>query len=161
MNINLPNWNWNQLKSAGRNVASFAAGGVAMAAALHFISAQDAGGLTENINTVVEGVTQIAKGLAGIVAILVPIYTAWQAARSASPKAQIDNVVTNLSSSEIVQAANAVADPGGRNKLINAVAEMPEVRAVVAPNGVAHATDSNKVVSTPAEAAALPMAVPR
>jgi hypothetical protein len=158
MIINPLNWDWNQKEAAGKHVLSYVAGGVTALAAMHFITPQDATGIGDNLNTIWAGVEQVAKGVAGLVAIVVPIYTAYRSASNASPSNQIKNVVTNLSAPAITQAANAVADPESRNKLINAVAEMPEVRAIVAPEAVAKATDSAKVVSTTEAASMLPLA---
>ena len=161
MNLDPRNWNMTQAAAAGKHLLSFVAGAVAFATASHFISAEQAGGITQNINDIVDGLTTAVKGAVGLLSILTVIYTGLKSASNASPEAQINNVVRNLSAPQITQIANAVADPAGRNKLINAVAQMPEVRAIVTPEAVANATYSPKVVSTPAEASALPLAVPR
>lgn len=161
MNINPLTWNWNEQKAAGRHVLSYAAGGVTMLVAVHIISPTDASGITDNLNTIWDGIEKIGTGITGLAAIIVPIYTALTAKKSAEPAEQVKAVVANLSAPAITQAADAIADPASRNKLISAVAEMGEVRGIVAPESVAKNTDSNKVVSTPAEVAGLPLATPR
>lgn len=140
------NWNWNQAKAAGKHVASYAAGGVTVAVAFHFLSPTQGGDLSQNIGLVTDGVTKIATGIAGIIAVLAPVYTALKAANNASPSSQVASVVQNLSAPQITQAANAVADPESRTKLIEAVAEMPEVKKIV-PNdpALAAAIPSPKV----------------
>lgn len=125
------NWNWAQAKAAGRNVASYAAGGVTVLVAMRYFTPAQGQDLTTNINLLVDGITKIATAIAGISGILLPVYTAWRAAHSASPSEQVKNVITNLSAPEITQAANAVADPNSRKNLIEAVADMPEVKKVV------------------------------
>jgi len=159
VNWNPANWNVAEQQAAGRHVLSYIAGGVTVAAAWGLISTHDASGITDNVTMIWEGIEQVLKGVAGLCAILVPIYTSLRAAHTASPSEQVKAVVKNLSAPEITQAANAVADPTSRAKLINAVADMPEVRAIVVPQVVATRTESPKVVNTPAEASALPLAV--
>jgi hypothetical protein len=155
------NWNNAQLAVIGQHVASFAAGGVAIAVALHFVSEAQGGMITESLNSIWDGVIQISKGVAGLAAVATSVYTTLKATNSASPASQIRSVVTNLSASDVTQAANSVADPAGRNKLISAVASMPEVRGIVAPEVVVLNTESPKVVNTPQAIERLPLGVPR
>jgi len=129
--LNPLNWNWAQSKAAGRNAASYVAGGITMLIAMHYLSPGPGEDLTADINILTNALTKLATALAGIAAILLPVYTAWRAASSASPSEQVKSVITNLSASDITQAANAVADPNSRRNLIEAVAEMPEVKKVV------------------------------
>lgn len=84
----------NQVYAAGRHVASYVAGGVSVAVALHFLSPSQGGDLGTSINQVSDGITQIAKGIAGICAVLTPIYTAWRAAHSASPTQEAISLVS-------------------------------------------------------------------
>lgn len=153
----LPNWTWTQYKAAGRHAASYVAGGVTVAVAFHFISPQQGTDITSNLNTIYDGLMQVSKGVAGLAAVLLPIYTAWRAAHSASPSEQIKSVAENLSAPPATQAANAVADPASRDTIIKAVANMPEVRGVVAPERAAE-IPSPKVVATPDAVKALPVA---
>src|SRR4051812_39710131 len=81
-------WNWNSYKAAGKHVASYAAGALSVAVTFHFISPTDAGAITENINTIADGLGKVATGVAGLVAILTPIYTALKSAHNASPVGQ-------------------------------------------------------------------------
>jgi hypothetical protein len=103
----------------------------------------------------VDGLSQTAKGAAGLASALALLYTTLKSANNATPQNQMASVVSNLSAPQIAQVANAVADPGGRNKLISAVGEMPEVKGIVADTNVALNTESEKVV---AKVADLPVA---
>jgi len=78
-------WNWNQYKAAGRHVASYIAGGVTIAVGLHFLSPAQGTDIANNIGSITDGVTKVATGLAGLIAVLAPIYTTLKAAHSASP----------------------------------------------------------------------------
>ena len=129
--LNPMTWTMPQLQAAGKHVASYAAGGVSVFVALHFISPPQGLEATESINSIVDGLTQVGKGIAGLAAVVVPIYTSWRAAHNASPAQQVEHVVQQLNASPGTQAANAIADPTSRAKLIEAVAEMPEVKKVV------------------------------
>lgn len=147
--LNPLQWNWTQFKAAGRHVLSYAAGGVSVAVTLHFLSPTQGADISANIDLVTEGLTKIIAGLSGLAAVIAPIYTTFKAAHSASPSSQVNEVVHNLSAPQITQAANAVADPGSRQKLIEAVAEMPEVQKVVPVDpAVAAAIPSPKVVAS-------------
>jgi hypothetical protein len=147
MNI-IPDLNWNQYKAAGRNVASYAAGGVTVAVFFGWLSAKDGTSITQDINLITTGMGQVLEGIAGLIAVLTPIYTMWRASIAASPSTQVKEVVKNLSASQITQAANEVADPGSRAKLIEAVADMPEVKRIVSASPqVARSISSEKVTS--------------
>lgn len=161
MDLNVLNWNWNEKAAAGRHVLSYVAGGISFAVGWHFLSPTDATGITENLNTIWDGIVKVGTGVAGLAATLTPIYTALMAKKSAEPASQIKNVVANLSAPQATQAVNAIVDPEGRNKLISAVAEMKEVRGIVMPESVARSIDSTKVVGSPAEIQLLPPATPR
>jgi len=148
VDLNPLNWNWTQSKAAGRNFASYVAGGVTMLIALHYLSPGPNENLGDDINIITNALTKVATAIAGIAAILLPVYTAWKAAYSSSPSEQVKNVITNLSASDITQAANAVADPNSRKNLIEAVAEMPEVKKVVPVDpAVANSIVSPKVTT--------------
>lgn len=139
--FNPTTWNWSQYKAAGKHVVSYAAGGVTVAVAFHFLSPAQGQDISQNIGLITDGATKIATGIAGLIAILAPIYNALRAANNSSPSAQITSVVQNLSAPQITQAANAVADPASRTKLIEAVADMPEVKKIV-PNDPTIATST-------------------
>lgn len=142
-------WNWNQWKASGKHIASYAAGGVSMAVALHFISPSQGGDLTQNISLISDGLMNVAKGVAGLAGILIPVYTAFRAAHNASPSSQVSSVVESLSAPRTTQAANAVADPASRTKLIEAVAEMPEVKKIIPVDpAIAAAIPSPKVTAS-------------
>jgi len=160
MNMNPLTWNVNETSAAGRNVLSYVAGGVTVLAAWGLFSQHDAAEITTNIDLVWNGIMQAAKGIAGLAAVVVPIYTALRAAHSASPSEQA-KAVAGLPSAEVKQALATIPDTAGRNKIINATAELPEVRAIIGPESLAKMTESDKIVSTPAKAETLPLAVPR
>lgn len=115
-------WNWNSYKAAGKHVASYIAGGVSIAVTFHFISPTDASGITENLNSIYDGVVKIGTGIAGLAAILTPIYTALKAAHNASPVGQATG---------LVQAA-----PG------TTIVTTPEIAAAVPSNNVVSNTDT-------------------
>ena len=79
------NMNLNSAYAAGKHVASYIAGGISVAVLLHFITPGDASGLNDNLNTIYHGISEVVKGIMGIIAILTPIYTAWKSAHNASP----------------------------------------------------------------------------
>jgi hypothetical protein len=146
--LNPLNWNWAQAKAAGRNIASYSAGGVTVLVAMHFITPGQGTDITGSIQQITDGLTKVATGIAGLSAIILPVYTAWRAAHSASPAEQVKSVVTQLSAPQITQAANAVADPQSRQNLIEAVADMPEVKKIVPVDpAVAQAIPSPKVTT--------------
>ena len=149
MDLNVLNWNWNEKAAAGRHVLSYVAGGVTVLVGWHFIAPDQGVAITDNLTTIWDGVIKVGTGVAGLVATLVPIYTALQAKHSASPASQANSV-----------SANLPTDAASRTKIINAVAEMPEVRAIVAPRAIVDATLSTKVVNMPEAVSALPLAVP-
>lgn len=162
--MNLPNpatWNWTQDKAAGKHLLSYAAGATTAAAFMGLISQGDSASLMSGLNQIVDGLESAAKGVGVVAGVLIPIYTALRAAHNASPQEQIKSVVNNLSAPEVTQVANAVVDPQGRAKLINAVAEMPEVKGIVAAPAVALVTPSDKVVATVGEIKAPSEASPR
>lgn len=136
MNIDLKFWNWDahQWQAAGKHAASFAAGIVALAAATHFISAQDASNLTDGVNNVYNGVMQVAKGVAEIVAILTPIYGMVKSAHNASPTSTIQRV------EQIANDPTQATAPAAKKALAAATDSLPEVAGVImnaTPAGVA------------------------
>lgn len=116
-------WTKAQWDAAGRHVLTALGSALTMAVIMNLITAAQAGVLLEQA-------TNFITALFGLIAVLGPIYAAWQAARSASPAAQVDEVAKNLGSGPVSQAANAIADPLSRDKIIQAVANMPEVKEV-------------------------------
>jgi len=152
MDVNPLNWNWNEKKAAGRHVLTYAGGLVTMAAVWGLVSQGDASTLTQGLNDIGAGLAQFAKGVAAIAGVLVPLYSALMAKRSAQPDQQIKSVVATLSAPNSGKTvAEVVSDESDRKKLISAVADMPEVKGVVTTAKVADETASNKVVATAAE----------
>lgn len=139
---------WNQAKAVGKHAASYLAGAVSFAVVTGVLSAPDGAGITENMNTIGDGLAQVGKGLAGLAAILTPIYTAWRAAHNASPTAQTAAVVATLEAAKTSPVAATVLEQADRNKLISAVGDMPEVKRILADPEVAQATPSAKVVAS-------------
>src|ERR1035437_4735164 len=78
-------WTWQQYQAAGKHIASYAAGGISVAVAFHFLNITPAQGtdLTQDVNLIVDGVTKTVTGVMGILAIATPIYTALRAANNA------------------------------------------------------------------------------
>lgn len=147
--FNPANWNWAQLKAAGRHGLTYVAGAVSAAVALHILSPSQGSDITGSLNLLAHGIGEIATAVTGLAAVVVPLYTSWRAAKSASPSEQVKSVVSNLSAPQITQAANAVADPTSRTKLIEAVADMAEVEKIVPVDpALAMATASPKVTTS-------------
>jgi len=141
-----PDWNWNQYKSVGRHVITGVGCVTATLVAVHFISPAQQTDIINNVSTIYDGVVKVVTGIAGLIGVLAPIYAALKSKDAASPASQVNSVVKNLSAPEITQAANAVADPGSRAKLIEAVADMPEVKKIIpADPALALSTLSPKV----------------
>lgn len=124
-------WTPQQWQAAGKHLLSYSAGGVSIAVAWHFISPGQGTDISSNINDVVEGTTQLLKGLAGLLATGAAIYSGLKSAQRASPASQVESVVNSLAGPVSQQVANAIADPTSRDKLIAAVADMPEVMKIV------------------------------
>ena len=108
-NLNPLDWNWTQWKRAGRNVLSYAAGGVSAAVALHLISAGQGGDILTNINLIGDGVDKVATGIGGLIAIAMPIYTVWKAAHSASPAAQATSLQQAVPNTTIITSPEVAA----------------------------------------------------
>ena len=97
--------NSNQVAAAGRHALTFAMGALSAAATLHVISSGDATTLANSLNQISTGVTEIAAGVAPIVAIV----SAWYAAWSASRKSQIAAI--NNSDNGVKVVAETVQAP--------------------------------------------------
>ena len=117
--LNPTNWNWTQYKASGRHVASFAAGAVGMIAALHFITPQQATDINGNITVLFTGLEQAATGIAGLVAICVPIYTAFKAAHSASPTQEAKSLVAAEPKTIIVTTPEIAAATPEQNNIVS------------------------------------------
>lgn len=114
------NWNWNSYKAAGKNVASYAAGGVTMAVAIGLLNSGQGADATADINSITTGIENIAKGIAGLLAIATPIYTAWRAANNASPVGQATGLRAAVPGTTIITSAEvANAVPADNNIVSN------------------------------------------
>jgi hypothetical protein len=141
----LPSWNWNQYKAAGKHVASYAAGGVSVAVAFHYLSPGQGDDITTNLNSIFDGIKEIAIGTGGLITVLTPIYTALRAARNAS--------VPNQGAS-LVAAANNTASPDqakmAQVAIASAVIEANDLvvnGTITAPAAVASEVPSTKIVT--------------
>jgi hypothetical protein len=119
MNFDINTWNINQYKAAGKHAASYIAGGVSVAVLFHFISPSDANSINENLNTVYHGIEEIAKGVAGIIGVLTPIYTAWRAAHNAGPVQQATLLEKAVPGTVIVTAPEVAAAVPSSNVVSN------------------------------------------
>lgn len=123
--LNPISWNWNQYKAAGKHVASYAAGGVTVAVALHFLSDSQGADLGTNINLVVDGAGKVATGIAGIFGVLWPIYNALRAAHNASPTMLASSLAKEVPNTIIVTAPEiAKATPNLPNVVANTEAKV-------------------------------------
>jgi hypothetical protein len=118
------NWNWNSYKAAGKHVASYIAGGLSVAVTFHFISPTDASGITDNISTISDGLTKVATGVAGLLAILTPIYTTLKAAHNASAVGQATGLVQASPGTKIVTTPEIAAAVPSNNVVSNTEAKV-------------------------------------
>ncbi len=119
VDLNPINWNWNQFKAAGRHVVSYVAGGVTIAVTMHFITAQQADGLTNNIGLITDGLTKVATGFAGLIAVLAPIYTAMKAAHSGSPTQEAISLEKAVPGTKVITAPEIAAAAPSPNIVSN------------------------------------------
>jgi hypothetical protein len=139
------NWTWGQYKAAGKHVASYAAGGITMAVAFHFISPGQGTDATQDLNLIVDGLTKVAAGVAGLIAVATPIYTSLRAANNASAQHQAASLVVeannpgNPEQAKTAQVAIASAVIGANDLMLNGT--------IAAPAAVALAVPSPKVVT--------------
>ena len=150
MNINPMTWNWNQYAAAGTHIARAAAGAVGLAVVWHFVSPEQGANVTQNINDVVSGLEQAAKGFAGLIAAATLVYTSLKSASNASPASQVASVKA-ADPAALIQAVQAVSpatlrDAGAAQS--DAVAAQSDVKAVVVTSkAVADASPSAKVTT--------------
>lgn len=143
MNIDVRTWGWNEWKAAGRHVGTYAAGGVTVAVAFNFISPEQGQVVGESIGHITSGLTELAKGIAGLVSVGYPIYNMLKAKSAAEPGNQAIAVAENLRRNHGIVPAPA------RKEIIGAVAKMPEVDGVVvASPALAKAIPESNVVAT-------------
>lgn len=114
--MNWNNWNWNSYKAAGKHVASYAAGGVTVAVATGLLNSTQGADATADINLIVSGIESLAKGIVGIAALLIPLYTMWKAAQNASPVGQATGLRQAVPGTLIVTTPElAAATPNDEN----------------------------------------------
>lgn len=113
------NWTWDQYKAAGKHVASYAAGGVTVAIAFGVLTSSQGADANTDVNSIIDGIESVVKGITGLVAIATPFYTAWMAAHNASSQVRL-----------------------------NAVAAMPDIKKILTTQAIADATPSAKVSAT-------------
>lgn len=114
------NWNWNSYKAAGKHVASYAAGGVTVAIAFGLLNANQGADVNTAVNSIVDGLESIIKGVSLLIAIATPIYTTWRAANNASPVGQATGLRQAVPGTTIVttpELANAM--PNDNNVIAN------------------------------------------
>lgn len=141
MNLNPLTWDWDQWKAAGKHGGSIVAGGVGALVAVHFLSPQQGMDLGENVNHVINGLTEVAKGVAGILAIVGGAYTTLRSTMNASP--EVRKAAVSQQPNEIV----VTTTPANKIELANKIADMPEAKQVLSTPAVAAATPSPKVVA--------------
>lgn len=132
---------WNQAKAIGRHALSYGAGAITVGAAWGLIDHVQANDLSTGIQLIGDGISQVAKGVALIAGVAMPIYNAWRSAHSASPAEQAKSVAN---------AGNLVVSPTGGSdttNIANKIAAMPDVGKVISTVAVAAATPSAKVTT--------------
>ena len=136
--------NWNQAKAIGRHVASYTAGGVTVAVAFHFLTQQQGADLGDSINNITDGFSKVALGITQLIAILTPIYTAWKAAHSASPKQEAISLTNYVPGTTVVTSAKLAADtPENPNIVSNQTSSVVTTADVV--------TEQAQVITKPKE----------
>ena len=95
-----------QVAAFGRHILSFALGGVAAAAALHVVGANDAATITGAINQIASGVSSLVAGVSTLIAVVTGLYAAW----TASSKSQLSAVAANPAVTSVVVTTPALAD---------------------------------------------------
>lgn len=139
------NWNWNQYKAAGKHVASYVAGGISVAVAFHYLTPAQGGDVTQNVNLIIDGLTKAATGVAGLLAILTPIYTALRAANNASSANQAASLVATANDTSKPEQAK-VAQVAIATAVIDAN-DLKVTGTIAAPADVAASVTSTKVVA--------------
>lgn len=107
--LNPLSWNWNQAKAGGKHVISAIGGAVAMAVTFHLISADQASSITADIGLISDGVVKVCTGVAGLLGVLAPIYSAFRAAHNASPTMQAANLVKEVPGTVVVTTPEVAA----------------------------------------------------
>jgi len=80
--------NFGQYAAAGRHVLTFAMGAVTAAASIGIVTAGEAGTLTTSLGHIGTGVSELAAGLAPLIAMGSGLFATW----SASHKSQIASI---------------------------------------------------------------------
>lgn len=119
MNITMPTEA--QLLAAGRNVASAVSGGVVVLAALHVISADDVGKVTDAFSQIGSGFASIIGGVTALITIATPIWAAYKASHSS----QLDAVASSPDVQKVVMVSKALADAVPSDKVV-APAVLPQ-----------------------------------
>jgi hypothetical protein len=131
-------WTWDQWKAVGRHGLTAVSAIIGTLVFSDLINANNAQDLAKDVNIIVDSVGKIATAIAGIVAILAPVYAGLRAASSAKPENQAKAVVKALD--------QGLPLNGKRNELINAIANQPDVKKVeMVDKTIADAIPSEKV----------------
>lgn len=133
-------WTQAQWDAYGRHVGTYVGGIITGLITIGLVTQTDGMALINGLNSIVEGVGKIIAGIGVIAGVAGPIYTAWRAARSASPEKQAEQTVKNINEGvpingkkeELVQTLVKT----DTDALIAAVAAQPEVRKVVVKDPV-------------------------
>ena len=104
-----------QAAAIGRHVATYTAGAVTAAAALHLLSGADAATIQTSLQHIENGVTEIATGLGPIIGLVSAAYAAW----SASRKSQVKAVASIPGTTVVTTPELAAATPAQSNIVSN------------------------------------------
>lgn len=120
LDFNVVNWNWNQAEAAGKHLASATAGAIALAVGYHFLApSQVLTDVPDNINHIVSGLEETAKGIAGLVSAITLVYTAIKSATKASPVSQAISLEKIPGTVVITTPEIAKATPDSPNVISN------------------------------------------
>lgn len=132
----------NQVVAAGRHLLTFAAGGIATAAALHAISPADATSATNALTQIGTGLASLIAGITTLIGVASGAYAAW----SASPFSQIF-AVKKIATETSTTVAGAQISRDAQVALVNAAAAVPGTEKVVNPTLALDPATANNVVN--------------
>lgn len=125
--FNFKEWNFNSAAAAGKHVVTFIGGAVSFAVAWHFLTPPQATDINVDVNLLVEGLTKTATAIAGLIAVLAPIYNSLKAAHNASPVGQASGLIKANPETKIITTPEIAAAIPSDNVVSNTEAKVIKV----------------------------------
>ncbi len=132
---------FDQVKSFGKHVVSYAMGGISVLMVVHILSPAQGGDATSAIDQITTGVKSIVAGITTLVSIAMGVWAALQQ----SPLAQLINGSTAITQGTIDPKTVPIAT---QKAMVAATDKLPTVVNVVAQPEVANSITSDTVVSS-------------